>query len=83
MISNRQGQVTAWVDVGTTVRPGVVSLAGRWWGQPAEVSALTNLLTPSAWTPGGQPAYNDAYVDVVAAPQPGTLSEHALEPAPA
>ena len=83
VISNAQGKVTAWVEVGTTVRPGVVSLAGRWWGRPAEVSALTNLLTPSAWTPGGQPAYNDAYVDVVAAPQPGTLSEHALEPAPA
>ena len=83
VISNTQGKVTAWVEVGTTVRPGVVSLAGRWWGRPAEVSALTNLLTPSAWTPGGQPAYNDAYVDVVAAPQPGTLSEHALEAAPA
>ena len=83
VISNAQGKVTAWVEVGTTVRPGVVSLAGRWWGRPAEVSALTNLLTPSAWTPGGQPAYNDAYVDVVAAPQPGTLPEHALEPAPA
>ena len=67
-IRNAQGELTAWLRVGTSVRPGVVSLTGKWWGHPAETSAVANVLTPSAWTPGGQPAYNDTFVDVVAAP---------------
>jgi anaerobic selenocysteine-containing dehydrogenase len=69
-IRNAQGELTAWVRVGTSVRPGVVSLAGKWWSHPPETSAVANLLTPSAWTPGGQPTYNDTFVDVVAAPLP-------------
>ena len=69
-IRNSQGEVMAWLHVGTSVRPGVVSLTGKWWSQPAETSAVTNVLTPSAWTPGGQPAYNDTFVEVVASPLP-------------
>jgi len=67
-IRNAQGELTAWLRVGTSVRPGVVSLTGKWWNHPPETSAVANVLTPSAWTPGGQPAYNDTFVDVVAAP---------------
>jgi anaerobic selenocysteine-containing dehydrogenase len=67
-IRNAQGEVTAWLRVGTSVRSGVVSLTGKWWSYPTETSAVTNFLTPSAWTPGGQPTYNDTYVDVIAAP---------------
>ncbi len=67
-IRNEQGEVTAWLRVGTSIRPGVVSLTGKWWSHPTETSAVANLLTPSAWAPGGQPAYNDTFVDVVAAP---------------
>jgi anaerobic selenocysteine-containing dehydrogenase len=70
-IRNAQGELTAWLRVGTSVRPGVVSLAGKWWSHPPETSAVANILTPSAWTPGGQPAYNDTFVDVVAAPDQG------------
>jgi len=67
-IRNAQGELTAWLRVGTSVRPGVVSLTGKWWNHPPETSAVANVLTPSAWTPGGQPTYNDTFVDVVAAP---------------
>ena len=65
-IRNAQGSLTAWLRVGTAVRAGVVSLTGKWWSYPEETSAVTNFLTPSAWTPGGQPTYNDTYVDVIA-----------------
>jgi len=78
-IRNAQGEVTAWVRVSTSVRPGVVSLTGKWWSHPADTSAVANLLTPSAWSPGGQPAYNDTFVDVVSAPVP-TLSHAADVP---
>jgi anaerobic selenocysteine-containing dehydrogenase len=67
-IRNAQGALVAWLRVGTSVRPGVVSLTGKWWSHPAETSAVANILTPSAWTAGGQPAYNDTFVDVEAAP---------------
>jgi hypothetical protein len=56
--------------VGTAVRQGVVSLTGKWWSHPAETGAVANFLTPSSWAPGGQPAYNDTFVEVVAAPLP-------------
>ena len=64
-VRNAQGEVTAWLRVGDSVRTGVVSLAGKWWGQPAETSAVANVLTPSSWSPGGQPAYNDTFVVVL------------------
>ena len=63
-VRNAQGELTAWLHVGDTVRTGVVSLAGKWWGHPAETSAVANVLTPSTWSPGGQPAYNDTFVEV-------------------
>ena len=36
-------------------------------GEPPDTSAVANLLAPSAWSPGGQPAYNDTRVMVTAA----------------
>ena len=69
-IRNERGEVTAWVRVGVSIRPGVVSLTGKWWSHPAETGAVANFLTPSSWAPGGQPAYNDTFVDVIAAPLP-------------
>ncbi len=33
-------------------------------GVPDETAAVANLLTPGAWAPHGQPAYNDVYVEV-------------------
>lgn len=67
-VRNAQGHLHAWVRVTADVHRGVVVLPGKWWGFPEETSALANLLTPSAWTPGGQPAYNDTFVEVVGEP---------------
>jgi anaerobic selenocysteine-containing dehydrogenase len=67
MIRNEQAGIHAWLRVTDTVRPGVVSLAGKWWSHPVETGAVANELTPSVWSPGGQPAYNDTFVTVIAA----------------
>ena len=64
-VQNVRGHLRAWVRVTDDVHRGVVVLPGKWWGFPEETGALANLLTPSAWTPGGQPAYNDTFVEVV------------------
>ena len=69
-VRNAQGEVTAWLRVGTSIRSGVVALTGKWWSHPTETGAVANFLTPSSWAPGGQPAYNDTFVDVIAAPLP-------------
>ena len=65
-VRNVRGQLRVRVRVTDDVHPGVVVLPGKWWGFPDEASALVNFLTPSAWSPGGQPAYNDTFVDVTA-----------------
>jgi anaerobic selenocysteine-containing dehydrogenase len=64
VIRNDRGSLRATLRVTDTVRPGVVALPGKWWGEPAEGSAVGNLLTPSAWSPSGQPAFNDVRVEV-------------------
>lgn len=61
---NERGRVHAWLKVTDVLHQGVVALAGKWWGEPADTSAVANLLTPSAWAPHGQPAYNDVFVEV-------------------
>lgn len=62
-IWNERGAVQAWARITDGVRSGVVALPGKWWGAEAS-GAASNLLTPSAWSPGGQPAYNEAWVEV-------------------
>lgn len=62
-ICNERGAVQAWIRITDGVRPGVVALPGKWWGTEAS-PAVGNVLTPSAWSPGGQPAYNEAWVEV-------------------
>jgi anaerobic selenocysteine-containing dehydrogenase len=66
-VGNAKAELVAWLRVTPDVCPGVVALPGKWWRQPVETGAVANLLTPSAWSPGGQPAYNDTFVSVVAA----------------
>jgi len=63
-LHNDRGELTAWLQLTDGIVPGVVALPGKWWGVPAETGALANRLTPSAWAPGGQPAYNDTFVEV-------------------
>jgi anaerobic selenocysteine-containing dehydrogenase len=67
-IRNAQGAVPAMLHVTDAVIPGVVALPGKWWSPPAENGAVANLLSPAAWSPGGQPAFNDTFVEVVGAP---------------
>lgn len=64
-VKNGQGAVAAWLRVTDDIRRGVVSLPGKWWSVPEETGAVANVLTPSSWSAGGQPAYNDTFVEVV------------------
>jgi anaerobic selenocysteine-containing dehydrogenase len=66
-LRNAQGAVSATLRVTDAVIPGVVSLPGKWWGVPERPGAVANVLSPSAWSPGGQPAFNDTFVEVVGA----------------
>lgn len=63
-LGNEGGSLRAWIRVTEAIHPGVVALAGKWWSIPEETSAIANLLTPAAWTPHGQPTYNDVFIEV-------------------
>jgi len=66
-ISNHQGTITTQLHITDAIRPDVVALPGKWWSQPDETGAVANTLAPSAYSPGGQPAYNDIFVNVTTA----------------
>ncbi len=66
-VFNKQGSITTQIHISEAVRPGVVALPGKWWSHPTETGAVANFLSPSAWSPGGQPAYNDIFVDIAPA----------------
>ena len=66
VVKNQQGRITAWLHVTEDIRPGVVALPGKWWSFPPKTGAVANVLTPSSWSPGGQPAFNDTFVEVAA-----------------
>lgn len=53
--------------VNAGVRRGLAVLQGKWWGWPEETAAPMNRLSPSRWSPQGQPAYNETYVTIEAA----------------
>ncbi|WP_159791284.1 molybdopterin-containing oxidoreductase family protein [Croceibacterium salegens] len=63
-IWNEQGDLQALVNISEAVRPGIVSVAGKWWGAEEHGGAVANLLSPSRWSPEGQPAYNEIFVEV-------------------
>lgn len=67
LLRNAQGAIPATLRVSDAVPAGVVALPGKWWSLPEKEGAVANLLSPSAWSPGGQPAYNDVFVEVVGA----------------
>lgn len=73
VVSNDQGTLHVLARVTDQVRAGVVSLPGKWWSFPPETGAVGNTLTSSAWSPGGQPAYNDTWVHVL--PDPALASQ--------
>jgi len=64
-LRNAQGTIHAMLHVTDAIVPGVIALTGKWWALPEEDGAVANLLSPAAWSPGGQPAYNDIFVEVI------------------
>jgi len=65
-LKNANGTITASLHVTNDIRPGVVALPGKWWSVPGTIGAVGNVLTSSSWSPGGQPAFNDTFVEVEA-----------------
>lgn len=64
-VRNASAAVQARLRLGDDTSAGVAVLVGKWWS--ADVGgAGVNGLAPAAWSPGGQPAYNETFVDVVA-----------------
>ncbi len=68
-IFNERGSIASQLHVSDDVQPGVVVLPGKWWSHPDDTAAVANLLAPSEWSPGGQPAFNDVFVHVAAGSQ--------------
>ena len=68
-ITHDRAEVEATLRLTDSICRGVVSLEGKWWGQPDQTAAVTNLLSRSAWSRAGQPAYNDTFVQVVSRPR--------------
>lgn len=65
-IYNDLGTLHARAAITDDILRGVVSLPGKWW-HPApsdERGAVSNLLSGSDWSPGGQPACNEVFVEV-------------------
>ena len=65
VVKNSQGELHAWLRITDEVRPGVAALPGKWWSVPLATGTVGNLLTPASWAPGGQPAFNETFVEVV------------------
>jgi anaerobic selenocysteine-containing dehydrogenase len=63
-LRNAQGAISATLRITNVVGVGVAALPGKWWTLPEKDSAVANLLSPSASSPGGQPAFNDTFVHV-------------------
>jgi anaerobic selenocysteine-containing dehydrogenase len=66
-LTNQRGTLHAILKANDAILPGCAALDGKWWLSPHQTAALGNLLTPSSWSPGGQPAYNDTFVKIEAA----------------
>lgn len=66
-LQNERGHVSAVLHVSADISAGTVSLAGKWWNMGSG-----NLLTSGTYSPGGQPAYNDTYVEVVKEASPAS-----------
>lgn len=75
VLRNERGSVRVWLHLTDDIHEGVVALPGKWWSLPEGTGAVANLLTPSSWSPGGQPAYNDTFVEVVPTPKAEGIGE--------
>jgi len=64
VLRGASAEVEAVLEVSGGLRAGLLALEGKWWDGDAPAAAAMNRLTPSAWSPAGQPAYNETYVTV-------------------
>ena len=58
-VHNERGRLSAALQISTDIREGTAALPGKWWHGESG-----NLLTSALYAPGGQPAFNDTFVDV-------------------
>ncbi len=65
-VSGGGGSLNLVLKLNPEVLRGLAILEGKWWRAPDETPAPMNSLTPSLWSPAGQPAYNDTHVMVEA-----------------
>ncbi|TPG52287.1 molybdopterin oxidoreductase family protein [Roseomonas nepalensis] len=68
-VRNTRGSICAHLTVVDAMQRGVVALPGKWWNMATARpwSAVNDLTTP-AWSPAGQPAYNETFVEVLPLP---------------
>lgn len=66
VLRSGDGEIKVDLAVSDVISSGAVALIGKWWSKPEETNAVANFLTPASWSPGGQPAYNDTFVEVQA-----------------
>jgi anaerobic selenocysteine-containing dehydrogenase len=64
VLQGEAARVEAVLKVSDTLCAGVLALEGKWWDGDEPSAAAMNRLTPSVWSPAGQPAYNETYVTV-------------------
>lgn len=64
-VSNGAEALAFVLRVSETMRPGVAAIEGKWWESERPLAAM-NRLTPSRWSPAGQPAYNEVFVTLEA-----------------
>lgn len=73
-LRNTHGALSARLRIGGAVPSGTVALPGKWWSAQDPGGGVSNALSPSAWSPGGQPAFNEIFVEVAASPDtPGVV----------
>jgi anaerobic selenocysteine-containing dehydrogenase len=65
---NGKGTLTLLLRITDTVVEGTAVLEGKyWWTAEKDGSPVSNRLAESNWTEGGQPTFNDIFVEVTAA----------------
>lgn len=70
LVKGEAADLEVAVQITERVRPGVVSMDGKWWRATDGARAVANRLAPARWTPYGQPAYNDIFVELSPARTP-------------
>ena len=65
---NVRGSLAAVLSVTDSVVEGTAVLEGKyWWTSGEDGSPVSNRLAEAKWTPGGQPTFNDIFVEVIQA----------------